>query len=459
MISVANRAYVTPLNNPGYQDVIMPPLESWSWRRTFAAVTKILRLRGSKSTVTEEVPLQEVPSLAPASSSNEKVMNNTFEPYEAPGGYPRFPEAPIPLPRSQGTFSQCAPSVASSSKLAKQDQAEIEAFPLTSATQAHDAGKESGVISSGKSDGAHSPDQSPLYDHQYRVFAKIALRRSDAIGLFFFSSAQVWGTAAHIIYEALHDKIHWTPHMRKEPFLVLPFQYHYKHKVSTSRLSLTDHRGQRASPLVEGYAGMKADNGGRDPDNTHNEHRILDHTPGDLMEDSQRTRTITTATLILALDETINEDVFWMAGMEFLTIRCGAFTDTERLVSEYPDSINGHLIGEYVHCVTKQILKALRWKPTPLPQFHRKELPNPDEGMSTTSVSDGLDRQPTLQEHHQPGVHGRGGNGIGYDEFTGVASMMRAIDIVRRKYAFDSSVFSVPLLRQYAKSAVDRVLV
>ncbi|KAF6754135.1 hypothetical protein DFP72DRAFT_900477 [Ephemerocybe angulata] len=209
---------------------------------------------------------------------------------------------------------------------------------------------------------------------QYRAYAKLAVRRKDAIGMFYFSTWREWGAAAHIIYETLHEKIAWAPHMRKEPILVLPFEF---------------------------------------------------------LDSSCSRPAHTSATLVMAMDETINEDTFWVAGMEFMTIVVGAFTDPDRLVSEYPEASNGQHLGAYVYAVTKLILQACSAQEPSSPWTEA------DEDV------EGPDRIAQVQAQ---------------ELYPGVATLMRSIEIVRRKYALDSSVPTVPLMRQYAKKALESVL-
>jgi len=157
--------------------------------------------------------------------------------------------------------------------------------------------------------------------------------------------------------------------------------------------------------------------------------------------------------LILALDETRNEDMFWTAGVEFMSILIGggsgsdgdeassAFTDTDRLVSEYPESTDAtKLFGSFVYFLTRLILMAC------MANYANYDSESPPEAGAA----------PYNNNHHfDPGMAGPGGRSSYYP---GVASMMRAIDLVRRKYPFDSSVQTVPMMRHHARAAVYSVL-
>ena len=194
----------------------------------------------------------------------------------------------------------------------------------------------------------------------HHVYAKFALRDTQAIGMFYFSQAQVWGIAAHVIYEALHGLVPWQPHMQREPILCLPFQFYDKRDQSMA---------VNGQPIT------------------------------------------TNALLVLAIDETRHEDIFWSAGMEFISILMGVFTDTTHLCSESEFASDLDLVGVYVHHVIKMIL---------------------------------------LSSHT--------GNAEGRVSYPGVVSMMRAIDLVRAKYPFDTSEFALPIMRSHALAAVKSVV-
>jgi hypothetical protein len=277
VISRANEAYVTQLNNPGYVDVVKRPKSSDPRRQP-------------QSQPVPSIHSNPIPAAAGGSTGSLPV---DLGPGENPDDV-----APLPIP-------------------------------------------------------APSRDNSQLL---YRVFTKFALRDTQAIGMFYFSQAQVWGVAAHVIYEALHGLVPWQPSMRREPFLRLPFGFY-----ST------------------GYQ-----NNMKEPPSTIN------------------------GLLILAIDETRHEDMFWSAGMEFVSIVMGAFTDTVRLCSEYEDATDVNPVALYVFHVTRLILLASR-----------------------------------------NGAEGR---------YPGVVSMMRAIDLVRGKYPLDTSEFALAIMRQQGLAAVQSVM-
>jgi hypothetical protein len=181
---------------------------------------------------------------------------------------------------------------------------------------------------------------------QHRVFAKMAVRHNLALGIFYFGRPQAWGMAAHAIHDACRGRVAWhVPPNLREPFVYFPFTYY------------TDTAG------------------------------CVD------------------AALVLAIDETRHEDVFWSAGMEFIAILLDNFLDETKLLSELPHSASLELLGLYVYHVTKLLL--------------------------TTPA---------------------GGSGGGND-IPGRASMMRAIDLVKIKYPYDDNDVTLPTLRAYATEA------
>ncbi|KAF6754062.1 hypothetical protein DFP72DRAFT_900282 [Ephemerocybe angulata] len=379
VISVANDCYCTHLNNPGFQNVVSPPKEPWSWKQSWTGFLEYLHHSKAKPAEPQPVELQDMNGSIHSNEMKSPVRQNTLPAYE--------PWNNIPLPSSKSSLAGSIRRYSTHS-LKEKGTILVETLPVASSSKLLD-------LETPPLDSDLEKPQGPLFDEpmdydekaeeqpgavalqQFRVYAKVALRRQDAIGLFYFSDPRTWGTAAHIIYEALHDKITWSPHMRKEPILVLPFEF-------------------------------------------------FDMSPGS-------DPIPTSATLVMAMDDTINEDVFWMAGMEFMTIFVGAFTDTERLLSEYSESTDRDLFGTYVFFVTKLILKACTAPDPPSPRTKTETILNAGGG------------------HGVEPAHGS-------ETYPGVASLMRAINIVRGKYAFDSSVHTVPLMRQYARNAVYTVL-
>ena len=225
VVSHANKAYVTSLNNPGFGNIVRPldsdkHCPSWNW------LTFWMQKNSNKST-----------------SDNYDVDNFII-------------------------------SVDSVSRRGMDDRP----LPLSE---------------------VHTSGQS-----HHHIYAKFALRDTQAIGMFYFSRAQAWGMAAHVIYEALHELVLWQPHMHREPLLCLPFQFY----------------NRRDQNMI----------GGSQP--------------------------ITNALLVLAIDETRHEDIFWSAGMEFISILMGMFSDITYLCSESEYASNIDLVGLYVHYVTKMIL-------------------------------------------------------------------------------------------------------
>jgi hypothetical protein len=178
---------------------------------------------------------------------------------------------------------------------------------------------------------------------QHRVFAKMAVRHTLAMGMFYFSRGHSWGMAAHMIHDACkaHVAWQWPPNLR-EPFMYLPLGYY-----------------TNSGEFVDGG-------------------------------------------LVLAIDETRHEDLFWRAGMEFMSILLDNFLSDSQLVSELPGSTSLELLGSYVYHITKFLLST-----------------GEDPGQ---------------------GSPGRG-------------SIMRAIDLVKIKYPYDDTDVTVPTLRAYAQAA------
>jgi len=288
----ANKAYVTPLNNPGFRDVVkrlespdqyQPP---WSWP------FRTLRNFRVKSTGSQDAYNSGRQSL-PADSESRRCTDD------------------------------------------------VELLPISAISGDH-----------------------PL--PHYRVYAKFALRNIQAMGMFYFSHPQTWGMAAHVIFEALHGLVLWQPHMRCEPLLCLPFQFYDIRHQSTV--------GGANQPVT------------------------------------------VSAQLVLAIDETRHEDIFWSAGMEFISILMGAFSDTTYLCSESEYATQVDLVGIYVYHVTKMILMASQ------------------SGEGGAEGDDGASGCP------------------------GVVSMMRAIDLVRGKYPSDSSESALAMMREQASAAVKSIV-
>ncbi|KAF5337133.1 hypothetical protein D9611_003053 [Ephemerocybe angulata] len=322
VLSTANDCHFTYLNNPGYISVVNQAEEPQTWAQTLSLPLHNLRLPGWQCSGPQGI------AQAPT-SSNEKP--------------------PISFP--QNTSSDAFPS------------STVPPLGFEPSRSERSLGID-----------AVSPISESELTPRHRVYAKLAVRRNDAIGMFYFSTWREWGAAAHIIYETLYETIAWALHMRKEAILVLPFEF--------------------------------LDSSCSEPAHTF-------------------------ATLVMAMDETINEDTFWVAGMEFMTIVVGAFTDPDQLVSEYPEASNGDHLGAYVYAVTKLILQAC--------SAQEPSSPWTEAGENVEAP----DRIAQVQAQ---------------ELYPGVATLMRSIEIVRRKYALDSSVPTVPLMRQYAKKALESVL-
>lgn len=199
----------------------------------------------------------------------------------------------------------------------------------------------------------------PGNDIDYHVYVKIALRSSQAIGMFYFSQPQIWGMASHVIHNAVQNHVTWRSYTNeREAALHLPFWY------------------QEEDTLPSKYGVPK----------------------------------LVSARLVLAIDETRYEDLYWSAGQEVVSILMGNFTSTTELPSESPKVSNVSILGTYVFFVVRLFMMV--------------------RGLSEAQ----------------------------YRAYPGVLSLMRAIDLVKIKYPFDDSSPALSSLVFHAQAAVNSVL-
>lgn len=533
VMTTANEAYVTLLNNPGFVDVVTPLVEKPALRkRILAALSSLLSsLRPKRPN--QDVELQHLNLSTPFPDGKQKVHTgldpcilplpqststlgslksgpSSIQASPAPNSESDTPPASsykdmnlstsfpnekqtsldpsaLPLPQSTSTFSLAGSSKSGSSfiQLLPAPHSESDTPPTSSSkllidlpltqepspephgpttqdpTSTNDLlipvattpGTSTPSSPSQPTDPAAATLRIPRQDsHQltttthisnaYRVYTKIASRSHDSIGLFYFGSPQSWGAAAHVVYEALHDRIQWAPHMRREAVLVFPFGY-FGEVISEKEKEQEVKPGNVVHPSSSSTKSSTSKGKGKETSTTPDRPIAINKVRKQIYIESF---------LILALDETRNEDMFWTAGVEFMSILIGAgdeassaFTDIDRLVSEYPESTDANrLFGSFVYFVTRLILLACTANYDP-------EAP-PEAGAATSTYNNFNN----LNNHHfDPGMAGP----VSSDScYPGVASMMRAIDLVMRKYPFDSSVHTVPMMRDHARAAVHSVL-
>ncbi|KAM6495937.1 hypothetical protein JOM56_008643 [Amanita muscaria] len=475
VMTTANEAYVTLLNNPGFVDVVTPLVEKPALRkRILAALSPLLSsLRPKRPN--QDVELQDLNLSTPFPDGKQKVHTG-------------LDPSTLPLPQSTSTFSLAGSSKSGSSfiQLPPAPHSESDTPPTSSSrllidlpltqepspephepttqdpTSTNDLlipvattpGTSTPSSPSQPTDPAAATLRIPRQDsHQltttthtsnaYRVYTKIASRSHDSIGLFYFGSPQSWGAAAHVVYEALHDRIQWAPHMRREAVLVFPFGY-FGEVISEKEKEVKP--GNVVHPSSSSTKSSTSKGKGKETSTTPDRPIAINKVRKQIYIESF---------LILALDETRNEDMFWTAGVEFMSVLIGAgdeassaFTDIDRLVSEYPESTDANrLFGSFVFFVTRLILLAC----TANDANYDSEAP-PEAGAATSTYNNFNN----LNNHHfDPGMAGP----VSSDSYyPGVASMMRAIDLVMRKYPFDSSVHTVPMMRDHARAAVHSVL-
>ncbi|TFK38960.1 hypothetical protein BDQ12DRAFT_722813 [Crucibulum laeve] len=363
VVSHANKAYVTPLNNPGYGNVVTPinrpkPIRWW---HKFLRMQRNPKLDNEAETSRDRVENPPPKDIISGPESNKFENDAASESHishrsslnlsapEAESGTIDASMVPLPVSHRDSSLNSVEPLSRHSHSITHSNAHEI---PLPSSQTPSFV---SSSIGGPKAD--HNEFTPGL---RYRVYTKFALRHTYAIGMFYFSRPQAWGMAAHVIYEALHGRVLWQPHMHREQYLCLPFEF-------------LDYGSGKNSPSNEDKDGIPI-----------------------------------SALMIMAIDETRHEDMFWSAGIEFVTIILGAFADTTYLCSEYEDATNVNLVGLYVYHVTRLILLA--------------------------SHNGGVDAHP------------------------GVVSMMRAIDLVRGKYPFDTSEFALRVLQAQSSHAVYSVL-
>ncbi|KAF7335177.1 hypothetical protein MSAN_02351000 [Mycena sanguinolenta] len=337
VVAHANRAEVVYLNNHGFRNLLQSENEPLAPRRPWWQIFRRRRdttspsvdnnVHGDSTNDGHAVEMSNLPQLDGQSyqSSKHSLSRGLFVANRSPLRSEDDFLHPINIPLPPSTSSDLSYQISDNQSCAA---AQIPLPPSE------------GSLNSGT--------EFSRFKVQYRVFAKIALRDTLAMGMFYFGRPQAWGMAAHIIHDACQRHVvwQWPPNLR-EPFIYFPLGYQ-----------------------------------------THS---------NDFVE----------ASLILFVDETRHEDVFWSAGMEFMSILLDNFNSDTHLLSELPLSASIELLGLYVYHVTKLLFSASR-----------------GDGQETAVF-----------------------------DTPGRASLMRAIDLVKIKYPYDDTDVTLPTLRAYAEAA------
>ncbi|THV01712.1 hypothetical protein K435DRAFT_556707, partial [Dendrothele bispora CBS 962.96] len=150
----------------------------------------------------------------------------------------------------------------------------------------------------------HSRDRA-VVDIKYRVYAKVAVRHREAAGMFYYSRAEDWAMAAHVVFDVVRRECPslWGDPMTREYLCQIPFEF------------------------------------------------ILPPSPSD-----QSVSDTITAMLYLALDETRFEDLFWSAGQEITSIIMEHFIHLTELPSESRRATDLSVLCTFVYILTKMLL-------------------------------------------------------------------------------------------------------
>ncbi|KAL1697440.1 hypothetical protein GGG16DRAFT_41248 [Schizophyllum commune] len=144
------------------------------------------------------------------------------------------------------------------------------------------------------------------FDVEYRLYAKVAVRNMEAIGMFYFSRTEEWAMAAHVIHTVVRrylGDMGWQHPLGKEPVCEMDFE------------------------LMR-----SADSDERPPKIVH-------------------------ALLLILVDALRHEDLFWYTGQEICAIIMECFTDARHVPSEHPMATETWVICEWVYIVRGLVLR------------------------------------------------------------------------------------------------------
>ncbi|KAL1699519.1 hypothetical protein EV121DRAFT_216059 [Schizophyllum commune] len=138
------------------------------------------------------------------------------------------------------------------------------------------------------------------FDVEYRLYAKVAVRNMEAIGMFYFSRTEEWAMAAHVIHTVTRrylGEMGWQHPVGKEPVCEMDFEL------------------MRSADSDEGP-----------PKVVH-------------------------ALLLILVDALRHEDLLWYTGQEICAIIMECFTDARHVPSEHPMATETWVICEWVYIV------------------------------------------------------------------------------------------------------------
>ncbi|KAK7471251.1 hypothetical protein VKT23_002658 [Stygiomarasmius scandens] len=156
-------------------------------------------------------------------------------------------------------------------------------------------------------------------DIKYRVYAKLAVRHREAMGMFYYSRPEEWAMAAHIIFDAVRRERPglWGDPVTREYLCQIPLEFYLSPEDSDTSDTLKidpQSKPPRAQAII--------------------------------------------AMLDLALDETRFEDPFWSAGQEITSIIMEHFIHPVELPSESRRATDLTIFCSFVYILTKMLLTS-----------------------------------------------------------------------------------------------------
>uniref|UniRef100_D8PRE3 BRCT domain-containing protein n=1 Tax=Schizophyllum commune (strain H4-8 / FGSC 9210) TaxID=578458 RepID=D8PRE3_SCHCM len=136
------------------------------------------------------------------------------------------------------------------------------------------------------------------FDVEYRLYAKVAVRNMEAIGMFYFSRTEEWAMAAHVIHTVVRrylGDMGWQHPVGKEPVCEMDFEV--------------------------------------------------------MRSAEERQPKVVHALLLILVDALRHEDLFWYTGQEICAIIMECFTDARHIPSEHPMATETWVICEWVYIV------------------------------------------------------------------------------------------------------------
>ncbi|THV00529.1 hypothetical protein K435DRAFT_854615 [Dendrothele bispora CBS 962.96] len=241
----------------------------------------------------------------------------------------------------------------------------------------------------------HSRERAAV-DTKYRVYAKVAVRHREAIGMFYYSRPEDWAMAAHVVFDVVRRERPslWGDPMTREYLCQIPFEFILPPLPFDQSVSAHSELDIGIDAQGDFSAGTRTSS----IEKLRESNRVEPLPPVAGVSTSTATQTSTiTAMLYLALDETRFEDLFWSAGQEITSIIMEHFIHLTQLPSESRRATDLSVLCTFVYILTKMLLTS-------------------------------------------EGKHGS-------------RSLMRAIDLARARRPYDDSIWLVGHLRQAAENA------